>query len=112
MGAVAMYTFETPEPISAAIEMGMAEVRISASDRSDTVVEVRPSDPSRQTDVDAAEQVRVEYSAGALLVKATGRWRSWSPFGYGGSVEVDIALPSGSRVKARSVGAIRCTGGF
>jgi DUF4097 and DUF4098 domain-containing protein YvlB len=107
-----MYTFETPEPISAAIEMGMAEVRISASDRSDTVVEVRPSDPSRQTDVDAAEQVRVEYSAGALLVKATGRWRSWSPFGYGGSVEVDIALPSGSRVKARSVGAIRCTGGF
>jgi hypothetical protein len=105
-----MYTFETPESISAAIELVMADIRISASDRTDTVVEVRPSDPARQTDVDAAEHVRVDYSAGALLVKATGRWRSWSPFGYGGSVEVDVALPTGSQLKATSVGAVRTTG--
>jgi hypothetical protein len=105
-----MYTFETPEAISAAIELVMADVRISASDRSDTLVEVRPSDPERQADVDAAEQVRVEYSTGGLLVRSTGRWRSWSPFGYGGSVEVDIALPTGSQVKGASVGAVRCTG--
>lgn len=105
-----MPAFETPEPISALIELVMADVRISASDRTDTVVEVRPSDPARQADVDAAEQVRVEYSAGGLLVKATGRWRSWSPFGYGGSVEVDVSLPTGSQVKGASVGAVRCTG--
>jgi Toastrack DUF4097 len=105
-----MSTFETSEPISVVIELAMADVRVSASDRADTVVEVRPSDPARQADVDAAEQVRVEYSTGVLLVKATGRWRSWSPFGYGGSVEVDVALPTGSRVKGAAVGAFRCTG--
>jgi len=105
-----MAAFETPEPISVLIELVMADVRISASDRADTVVEVRPSDPARRADVDAAEQVRVEYSAGGLLVKATGRWRSWSPFSYGGSVEVEILLPTGSRVKGASVGAVRCTG--
>jgi DUF4097 and DUF4098 domain-containing protein YvlB len=110
MGALAMPAFETPEPISAVIELVMADVRVSASDRSDTVVEVRPSDASRQADVDAAEQIRVEYSAGGLLVKATGRWRSWSPFGYGGSVEVDIDLPIGSRVKGVAAGAFRCGG--
>ena len=105
-----MAAFDTPEPISAVIELVMADVRISASDRSDTVVEVRPSDPARQADLDAAEQVRVEYSAGGLVVKATGRWRSWSPFGYGGSVEVDIALPTGSRVTGAAVGGFRCIG--
>ena len=105
-----MPTFETTKPISAVIELAMADVRISASDRSNAVVEVSPSDPSRQADVDAAEGIRVEYSSGALVLKATGRWRSWSPFGYGGSVEVDIALPTGSQVKVASVGAVRCTG--
>jgi hypothetical protein len=105
-----MPAFQTPEPISAAIELAMADVRIAASDRSDTVVEVRPSDPARQADVDAAEQTRVEYAAGRLLVKASGRWRSWSPFGYGGSVEVDIALPTGSRFKGAAVGAFRSAG--
>lgn len=105
-----MHEFETPEPISAEFELVMAEVRMSAADRTDTVVEVRPSDPSSQADVKAAEQVRVDFSAGRLLVKSTGRWRSWSPFGYGGSVDVDIALPAGSQVKGVTAGAFRCTG--
>jgi DUF4097 and DUF4098 domain-containing protein YvlB len=105
-----MPAFETPEPISAVIDLVMAEVHISAGDRADTVVDVRPSDPTRQADVDAAEQLRVECSAGGLVVKATGRWRSWSPFGYGGSVEVDIALPTGSQVKGAAAGAFRCVG--
>ena len=105
-----MPEFDTPEPISVVIELAMAEVRVSASDRVDTVVEVRPSDPSRPADVTAADQVRVEYGGGTLRVKATGRWRSWSPFGYGGSVEVDIALPTGSHLKGSAVGQIRCSG--
>ncbi len=106
-----MTSFETPEPISAVIELVAGDVRISAGDRPDTVVEVRPSDPARRADVNAAEQTRVEYSSGGLLVKAAGRWRSWSPFGYGGSVEVSVELPAGSRVTgASSLGTIRSTG--
>lgn len=56
-----MPTFETPEPISVTLELGVAHVRVAASDRTDTVVEVRPSDPTRAADVKAAENTRVEY---------------------------------------------------
>jgi Toastrack DUF4097 len=110
MGALTMATFETPEPISAVIELVVSDVRIVATDRVDTVVEVRPSDSSRRSDVQAAEQTRVEYARGTLLVKATGRWRSWSPFGYGGAVDVEIGLPAGSRITASTVGPVRCAG--
>ncbi len=103
--------FHTPEPISAVIELVAGDARIVAGDRTDTVVEVQPSDGTRRADVNAAEQTRVEYSTGRLLVKATGRWRSWSPFGYGGSVDVRVELPAGSRVTgATSLGAFHCTG--
>ncbi len=106
-----MPAFETPDPISAGIELVVGDVRIAAGDRTDTVVEVRPSDSARRADVNAAEQTRVEYSAGRLLVKATGRWKSWSPFGYGGSIDVKVELPAGSRVTgASSMGTFRCTG--
>jgi hypothetical protein len=106
-----MPTFQTSEPISAVIELVVGDVRVTAGDRPDTVVEVRPSDGARRADVSAAEQTRVEFSNGRLLVKATGRWRSWSPFGYGGSVDVNVELPSGSRVTGASpLGTFRCTG--
>jgi DUF4097 and DUF4098 domain-containing protein YvlB len=106
-----MPAFQTPEPISAVIELIVGDVRIAAGDRPDTVVEVRPSDGTRRADVNAAEQTRVEYSSGRLLVRATGRWKSWSPFGYGGSVDVNVELPSDSRVTgASSLGTFRCTG--
>lgn len=105
-----MHEFDTPKPISAVIELVMAEVRISASDRSDTVVEIRPSDPGSQADVTAVDHVLVDYSGGSLHIKATGRWRSWSPFGYGGSVEARISLPAGSQIRGVAAGAFRCAG--
>ncbi len=106
-----MPAFATPDPISAVIDLVVGDVRISAGDRPETIVEVRPSDSATQADVNAADQTRVEYSSGRLMVKASGRWTSWSPFGYGGSIEVDIELPAGSRVTgASSLGTFRCTG--
>jgi Toastrack DUF4097 len=106
-----MPKFETPEPISAVVELIVGDIRISASERRDTEVEVRPSDSAKQADVNAAEQTRVEYSAGRLLIRATRRWRSWSPFGYGGSVDVHVGLPSGSQVTGGvAMGAFRGTG--
>ncbi|HXO08721.1 MAG TPA: DUF4097 family beta strand repeat-containing protein [Solirubrobacteraceae bacterium] len=105
-----MATFDTPEVITAVIQLVVADVRVVASDRADTTVEVRPSDSSRRADVQAAEQIRVDYGARRLLVKATGRWRSWSPFGYGGSVDVEVGLPLGSRVNGTTAGAFRTVG--
>ena len=92
-----MPTFDTPEPISATIDLAVGDVRISAGDRADTVVDVRPSDASNEADVKAAEQTRVEYADGQLLVKAP-KLRSWLIRSAGGSVDVTIELPAGSHV--------------
>lgn len=109
-----MKTFETPEPIAVTLELGVGGVRIDASDRADTRVEVRPSDPSNRSDVIAAEQTRVGYADGRLLVHAPKGWRQWSPLGPRGgheSIEVEIDLPAGSSLSGQAgVGAIRCTG--
>ena len=92
-----MPTFDTPGPISAVIDLVVGDARITASDRDDTTVEIRPSDASHQQDVRAAEQTRVEYSAGRLLVTAP-RQRGLSLFGRPGSIDVTIDLPTGSDV--------------
>ncbi len=106
-----MPTFQTPEPIVLDLELTVADVRIEAGERSDTVVEVRPSDAGRRLDITAAEQTRVEYSAGRLLIKTGRRWRAYSPFSDGGAVEIQIGLPAGSRVNGETaLGGFRCTG--
>ena len=47
-----MPTFDTPRPILVDLELGVGDVRITAGDRTDTTVEVRPTDPSKPSDVD------------------------------------------------------------
>ena len=112
MGALApMPTFDTLEPILVTVAIGMGEVRITASERRDTIVVVSPSDSSNGSDVKAAEQTRVEYSDGRLLIKAPRSWRQYTPFGGGESVDVAIDLPAGSRVDGEgSVADFRCGG--
>jgi hypothetical protein len=106
-----MSHFETPQPISVVLELRVADVRVAAGDRADTVVQVAPSDSSRRDDVTAAEQTRVEYADGRLLVKGPRRLREWSPFSDGGSIDVDIELPAGSDLSGQTaVGGFRCTG--
>lgn len=92
-----MPSYDTPRPISATIDLVMGDVRLRAGDRSDTVVEVRPSDAANAQDVKAAELTRVECADGHLLVKAP-RLRSWSIRSDGGSIDVTIELPAGSQV--------------
>lgn len=113
MGAVtsmsATPTFETPEPISATVDLLAGDIRINASDRTDTVVDVRPSNAASDADVQAASQVRVEYSLGELLVKAPKNVAR-SLFGRGGSVDVAIDLPTGSRIDASTAGDVHTLG--
>lgn len=91
-----MPVFATPEPISVTIELSVGDVRIVASDRTDTVIEVSPRDASKAADVKAAEQTRVEYSSGKLLVKTP---KQHDFIGRGSSVDVTIELPAGSCVQ-------------
>jgi DUF4097 and DUF4098 domain-containing protein YvlB len=105
-----MPAFETPQPITATVDVVMADVRISAGDRPDTVVEVRPSDPSNSEDVKAADGTRVEHADGRLLVKAP-KLRSWSIRSAGGSIDMTIELPAGSRVRGSGqLADFRCDG--
>jgi DUF4097 and DUF4098 domain-containing protein YvlB len=93
--------FNTPEPITATVEISAGSVSIIATDRDDTVVDVRPRDESRSHDVKAAEQVRVDFSNGTLRVSSQ---RGFS-FPRRGAVVVDIALPAGSRLNASAASA-------
>ena len=105
-----MPTFDTPEPISVDMELGVGDIRIEASDRADTIVEVRPSDPTKKPDVMAAEQTLVEYANGHLSVKTPNSWRQWLPH-RSESIDVEIHLPTGSRVHAEAgVATFRCGG--
>src|SRR4029450_8496829 len=63
-----MPNYETPEPISVTLEVGVGNVRVTASDRTDTTVDVRPSDDADESDVKAAAQIRVDYANGTLQV--------------------------------------------
>ena len=92
-----MPTFDTPEPISATIDLAVGDVRIVAGDGAATVVEVQPSDPSNEEDRKVAELTRVEYADARLLVKAP-KLRSWVSRSSGGSIDVTIELPAGSHV--------------
>jgi hypothetical protein len=112
MGALtAMPTFETLQPISVTIAIFVGDIRITASDRKDTVVVIRPSDSSKESDVKAAEQARVEYTDGRLLIKAPRSWKQYSPFGGRESIDVSIELPEGSRIEGEAaVSDFRCDG--
>jgi DUF4097 and DUF4098 domain-containing protein YvlB len=99
MGALTMPTYDTPSPIAATVDVVGGDVHVIAASRSDTTVEVAPSDPSNREDVRAAEQTRVEYVNGHLNVKAP-KLRSWLPGNTGGAVDVTIELPAGSDVHA------------
>ncbi|MEO8899254.1 MAG: DUF4097 family beta strand repeat-containing protein [Candidatus Dormibacter sp.] len=106
-----MPTFETPHPILIALELGVADVRLTASERTDTNVEVRPSDPAKKSDVAAAEQTRVEYADGRLLIRAPKGWRRHTPRGGGESIDVQVDLPAGSRLLGSAgVAALHSTG--
>jgi DUF4097 and DUF4098 domain-containing protein YvlB len=92
-----MPTFDTPQPITAQVDVVHGDVRVRAAGDGRTVVTVDPSDAGDAEDRKAAEQTRVEYASGRLLVR-TPKLRSWLPRTSGGSVDVTIELPPGSHL--------------
>jgi DUF4097 and DUF4098 domain-containing protein YvlB len=104
-----MPKFETPAPISVTLEFGVGNVRIAASDRADTVVEVRPTNESDESDVQAAQQLRVDCTDGVLEIIGPKRVFDFSKKSR--SVEVSIELPTGSQLAAHLVmGEFRAVG--
>ena len=70
---------------------------------------MRPSDPANESDLKDAEETRVEYSNGRLLVKAPKKRRGL--FSKSRSVDVAIELPTGSHVHGDApVATFTCEG--
>ena len=93
-----MPTFETPQPVAVTVELFLGHVEIIASDRTDTVVEVLPSDAAKKDDVRAAQETQVDFAAGNLTVKAPRGWKMYTPFSGNPSIDVTIEVPAGSRL--------------
>jgi Toastrack DUF4097 len=89
-----MPTFATPDPITATVEVAGAEVQITASDRTDTVVLVEPLNAASRKDVKVADRTKIDLADGQLSVKTT------TPGDKSGSVSITIDLPAGSSLAA------------
>ena len=85
-----MPTFATPDPINATVEVGGAQVRITASERTDAVVLVEPVNAASPKDVKVADKTTVDFADGHLTVKTI------VPGDKDGSVAITIDLPAGS----------------
>ncbi|UBU08714.1 DUF4097 family beta strand repeat-containing protein [Nonomuraea gerenzanensis] len=127
---IGMPAFDTSEPITAVLDTATATIRINAGERGDTVVEVRPSDPHNDADVQAARHTQVDYADGRLVVRTdkayAGTDSDWglslgrlveSPADWArslllgpGSIDVTIDLPAGSRLDVRTTGSVICQG--
>lgn len=105
-----MPKFDTPDPISVTLDLGVGQVRFAASDRADTVVDVRPTDDMDASDVKTAQQVRVDYSNGTLHITGP-KMRAFDFSRKTRSVDVTVELPTGSRISAEvQAGAFHGTG--
>ena len=89
-----MPTFTTPGPVNATVEVGGAQVRITASDRTDTMVLVEPLNAASRKDVKVADKTEVDFADGQLSVK------TMVPGDKDGSVAITIDLPAGSSLIA------------
>ena len=105
-----MPTFDTPSPIAVHLDVSGGSVRVVASDRTDAVVTVLPSNERKPGDLQAAEQTRVEYADGRLVVTAPRRARLLF-MGAMPSVDVDVLVPEGSSLQAAlTAGDVACEG--
>ncbi|MCM2388925.1 DUF4097 family beta strand repeat-containing protein [Streptomyces albipurpureus] len=95
-----MPSFDTPEPILVTAYVYAGSIRFTAGERLDTVVEVRPRNPQKELDTRSAEQTEVTYASGVLTVSGPKA----NLLGRGGTVDVTVELPTGSRIDTTGAG--------
>jgi hypothetical protein len=102
-----MDTFATPTPIRVVVDVPAAQVRLIATDRTDTAVDVRPANPSKARDAKAAERTTAEFHDGTLHVTTA---TTNELFGPSGAVEVTVQLPAGSHAQVTGSAELRGVG--
>ncbi|MFE7404708.1 DUF4097 family beta strand repeat-containing protein [Isoptericola sp. NPDC057559] len=97
-----MQTFETTTPVTAVVDLPAGRLTVVAAERSDATVDVRPANPSKSRDVEAAERTTVAFADGVLRVTTPAEHRA---LGSSGFVDVTVQLPSGSGLEAKVASA-------
>ena len=107
-------TFDTPEPVSVSIEIGVGAVQVTATERTDTIVEVLPGRPGHGADRALVEQTSVERAGNLVVIRQPRHWPRYlfGPRRLRESIDIRIALPAGSelRVDTLATGAVWCSG--
>jgi DUF4097 and DUF4098 domain-containing protein YvlB len=105
-----MPTFDSPRPVTVRIDLPAGSVRIRGEDRVTTSVDVRPDDPHNDAAVRAADQTRVAFADGTLLITGARRPRLLF-FTGSSSISVEVHVPAGSTVEVTSTaGNVECEG--
>jgi DUF4097 and DUF4098 domain-containing protein YvlB len=103
-----MPIFDTPRPVPVTIEVPVGFIRLRASDRSDTVIDVVGHDPGLEQDARLAEQTRVEFTGDRLVIRAP---KQRGLFGRHGTIDLGVELPNGSGLRAEvAAGNLRAEG--
>lgn len=89
-----MPSYDTPGAISVTARVEAGSIQFTASDRIDTVVEVRPRNPKKDLDVRTVDQTEVTYAGGMLTVTTPKS----GLFGRTGTVDITVELPTDSRI--------------
>ena len=96
-GDSAMPTFDTPEPITVALELAVGDVRITAADRADTVVRSgRATNPASRMCAPPSRPGSSRPPVGCWSRRRSQR--GLGLLGKPGSIDVTIELPAGSSV--------------
>src|SRR6185312_8245705 len=103
---MSLSNFSTPSPIAVALDLYVADVRFAVSDRTDTIVEVRPTDPDKAADVKAAENTRVAYDDATRTLSIVSRKPRTRFVNFSSkrpeSIDVVIQLPPDSDVRGEA----------
>jgi len=104
-----MPTYSTPAAIDLAINLQVGGIEVVASDRTDTVITVSPTNPSKAVDRRGAEETKVDFDGERITITGPRPRISW--IGPTESVDLKVELPTGSRLTAEiAVGALRTVG--
>jgi DUF4097 and DUF4098 domain-containing protein YvlB len=90
-------SFQTPNPVRLDIRLGAGEVRLEASQTSETTVRLEPL-RDNETSVAAVEEARVEQRGDEILIDVRDRRRGFR----GSDVLVEVHCPEDSSVRAKT----------
>lgn len=97
-----MPAFPVAGPVSVLVELVAGALNVTAADTDELTVEVSPTNPAKGSHVRSAEQTRVEFSGGRLVVKQPKTLSHYTMFGSGISVDVTLRVPVGSALTVES----------